>query len=371
MKIIHCADLHLDSRMQTNLTKDQAKERKAEILETFLSMIDYAVENNVSAILISGDLFDTKRVSARTKNVVREAVLNNPGIEFYYLKGNHDVSSPFDDIEENNSIPDNLKLFSGEWTSYCPAEGSRIRITGLELGADNAAAAWNTLVLDTECINIVMLHGQETESRSDKTECINLKALRNRGIDYLALGHIHAYKMEKLDSRGSYCYPGCLEGRGFDECGEHGFVLLDIDEAKNDTAERIKKEFVPIAFRRLYCFEMDISGCMSSPEIETKIWESLAAETFEQTDLIKLVLTGRVDVECEKDTDYLLKRLKSLCFYMKIEDESEYAVDYDSFMLDESLKGEFVRTVMAKEDITGEEKARIIRCGIQALRGEN
>ena len=28
MKIIHCADLHLDSKMTANLSKDQARERK-------------------------------------------------------------------------------------------------------------------------------------------------------------------------------------------------------------------------------------------------------------------------------------------------------------------------------------------------------
>lgn len=28
MKIIHCADLHLDSKMTSNLSKEQAKERK-------------------------------------------------------------------------------------------------------------------------------------------------------------------------------------------------------------------------------------------------------------------------------------------------------------------------------------------------------
>jgi exonuclease SbcD len=55
-------------------------------------------------------------------------------------------------------------------------------------------------------------------SSKDKTEVISLKELKNKAIDYLALGHIHSYKMEQLDSRGVYCYPGCLEGRGFDEC---------------------------------------------------------------------------------------------------------------------------------------------------------
>lgn len=362
MKIIHCADLHLDSKMQTNLTKEQAKERKAEILETFLAMVDYASENDVAAILIAGDLFDTKRVTARTRNVVREAILNNPQITFYYLKGNHDTIGFTDEMDE---LPSNLKLFGCEWTTYCPKDGCNIRITGVELNEDNSSKIYSSLVLDTGCINIVMLHGQETQSRTDRTECIDLRALRNKGIDYLALGHIHSYKQEKLDSRGVYCYPGCLEGRGFDECGEHGFVLLDIDEKKRT----VSSLFIPMAFRRFYCFYTDISECMTTPEIERRVRERLAAERFEETDLIKLVLEGSVDVECEKDLEYLEKRLENICFFLKIEDKSDYKVDYDSFVYDESLKGEFARTVLADGSLSDEEKAMIVRYGIQALKG--
>ena len=50
MKIIHCADLHLDSKMTANLDKEKAKERKAQLLKTFERMISFAVENEVKAI---------------------------------------------------------------------------------------------------------------------------------------------------------------------------------------------------------------------------------------------------------------------------------------------------------------------------------
>ena len=51
MKLIHCADLHLDSDMTSNLTKEKAKERRTELLVTFQRMITYAKENDVHHIL--------------------------------------------------------------------------------------------------------------------------------------------------------------------------------------------------------------------------------------------------------------------------------------------------------------------------------
>ena len=70
MKFIHCSDIHLDSRMERNLTASQARERNAEVCATFGRLVDYAVREQVTAVLIAGDMFDTERASAQTANFV-------------------------------------------------------------------------------------------------------------------------------------------------------------------------------------------------------------------------------------------------------------------------------------------------------------
>mgnify|MGYP003347962168 CR=1 FL=1 len=85
MRIIHCADLHLDSKLNTNLDRDKAKTRRSELLNAFRDMVQYAADNDVKAILISGDLFDTKQVSETVKAIVTDTFVNNPDIVFYYL----------------------------------------------------------------------------------------------------------------------------------------------------------------------------------------------------------------------------------------------------------------------------------------------
>ena len=62
MKIIHCADLHLDSKMESNLDREAASMRRDELLDTFERMVTYAAENEVRVILIAGDLFDKPNV---------------------------------------------------------------------------------------------------------------------------------------------------------------------------------------------------------------------------------------------------------------------------------------------------------------------
>ncbi|MCR4705641.1 MAG: DNA repair exonuclease [Lachnospiraceae bacterium] len=364
MKIIHCADLHLDSRMTTNLDPDRAKERKIELLNTFGRMVSYAAEHDVRAILIAGDLFDTNAISARARNYVKDRIEANPDILFFYLKGNHDANDSFTETFE--SIPENLKLFSDTWTQY-ELEDGRIVIYGIELTKENAGSAFTTLLPAPEPVNIVMLHGQAGEYRSKNTaESIDLSALRNRNIDYLALGHVHEIQEQPLPPRGKMRYPGCLEGRGFDECGTHGFWLLDID-TNNST---ITDEFIPAAYRTLYEIHVDCAGTKTSPEILERCRDAILKSGATERDLLKLVWDGAVDIDCEKSPEFVASQLRDEHYFLKIYDRTQTHVNYEDYALDASLKGEFVRAVKADETLSDEEKAEIIRCGIRALGGE-
>ena len=301
---------------------------------------------------------------------VYNILINNPGIIFYYLQGNHDNGSFVSYLDE---IPANLRMFGKEWISYNAGiinNGSitkDIVITGVELDSDNAGKIYGSLSLNAGNFNIVVLHGQEASHISkNNAQIISLKDLRNRGIDYLALGHVHEYSSDRLDARGVYCYPGCLEGRGFDEAGEHGFVVLDIDE----TSGGYDTYFVPFARRNVYVAQVDVTGCENTFEIEKCVRRFLEISGYTKESLVKVELTGALDVECEKNTDYLAKQFEQKFYAFKIKDNTIYNIDYMSYEHDMSLKGEYIRNVMARNDISEQDKAEIIRYGLQALQGE-
>ncbi len=358
MKIIHCSDLHLDSKMNA-LDTMKSKERRDEILRTYQNMVEYAEKNDVKIILIAGDMFDKKNITVKAKNVVLDSITSHPNIDFIYLKGNHDETNFTLDLEE---IPSNLKLFSSnEWTYY---KYGNIVIAGIEFGKIGNYEIYSSLMLNKNDINIVTLHGQESKyDQKDKTEVINLQSLKNKNIDYLALGHIHKFKQGVIDTRGIYCYSGCLEGRGFDECGEKGFVLLDVDEEN----KKIKSEFIPFAGRHLYEIDVNVEDTYSTLEAEKKIDEKV--KDIEKEALIKIVLKGKVDIDSERDIKYLEKKYEKSFYFAKIYDETTLKIDYMAYEKDLSLKGEFIRLVL-KQDLSEEEKREIITCGIKALSGE-
>lgn len=363
MKIIHCADVHLDSKMTAHLPPEQAGQRRRELLHTFRRMLEFAAQNEVGAVIIAGDLFDGDRISALAKNTVYEGITAYPQIDFYYLRGNHDAFSFLNELTE---LPPNLKLFGSDWTYYTANAGGagNLVIGGLELTDQNLHRRYEDLTLDSRCFNIVVLHGQI--GSSGQTESISLKALQHKGIDYLALGHLHAYQKEKLDERGSYCYSGCLEARGFDECGEHGFVLLEIDEQ----TRQYRHTFVPAARRRFHELTVDISTCYSSSEIAGKIERLLQEKAFAADDMLKLILTGRQEIGAEKDVEMLSQQFRNRFYFFKIYDQARWQVDYRRYEKEPTLKGEFVRLLQRQEGLTEEEKAEMIQYGLQALSGE-
>ena len=364
MKIIHCADLHLDSPMRTNLDAGKSKERKLELLDTFQNLVKYAEDESVEAILIAGDLFDGRNVSKTALNAFLRQVETHPEIMFYYLRGNHDAMS----LPVAAGLPDNLKLFSDSWTRYVmnPEGKGNIVLQGVEFNGVNENSIYDSLHVNARDINLLMLHGQTTEhNMGDRTEYIHVKKLAGRGIDYLALGHVHSFAKEKIDDRGIYCFPGCLEGRGFDECGTHGFVLLEIDEEQGS----VNSTFVPFAKRSLYTVEVDVSGCMHSEEMREKVENVVTECGFNENSLLKIILKGEVDVNCEKDTDYILHPIRSRFYFAKLYDETRMQADFRMYAFDESLKGEFIRNVLAS-DLSDDEKGEVIHYGLMALRGE-
>lgn len=351
LKFIHCADIHLGSKIEAKLPLNKVEERRRELRMTFNRMIDYACQNGVRAILLSGDVFDSDRPLRRDKLFFYEAVKENPDIDFLYLRGNHDGKESYTEELAN------LKPFSSEWTSY---SYGNVDISGLELCEKNELSVYSTLSLDSEKLNIVMLHG--TVSEYSGSGLINVRELKNRNIDYLALGHYHSFDKKAIDQRGIYAYSGCLEGRGFDETGEKGFVLLEIDE----TEKKIKDTFVPFACRTVRELCVDISGCDGAYSAYKKVCGGC---DWSSDDLLRVILTGEIEFESDGLAGELEELLSDKCYFVSVKDKTHRKISAEAYENDKTLRGEFVRAVLLSDEYTDEEKQQMISYGLRVLEG--
>ena len=349
MKLIHCADLHLDSPMESNLPAEKARERRSEILSTFSELVRHADENGADAILIAGDLFDSKRTTRKTEQYILDLMKRHSDLSFFYLAGNHDSGNR---LSASAQLPENVYTFREDWTSYALGD---VYITGSEQPNPD------TLELPEDKLNILLLHGQQKETGTDGKDVIPFRKYREKNIDYMALGHLHSYREAPLDTRGIACYSGCLEGRGFDECGQKGYILLEIEHRK------ITHTFVPFARRTLHEIECDLTGCSAQLDIENRLLA--VTEKISAGDLVKVILTGEYPPHLLMDLTRLGQLLSERFYFAKLTNKSRPEIHPEDYSHDISLKGEFVRRVMASK-FSEKEKEEIIACGFRALGGE-
>jgi len=346
MKIIHTADLHLDSSLESNLNSSVARERKKELLNNFSRLIEYAKYHDVNRIIISGDLFDTTRVLQKTRSYILDEITNNPDIDFLYVTGNHEEDSF---IKTIHTIPNNLKLFSNSFMTYSYDDCDIIGINYQE------KYDFSDLKTNESKVNILMIHG-------DINSNLPLTFLKDRYLDYIALGHIHKYLKGEIDSRTTYCYPGCLEGRGFDECGEKGFVLLEI------IGNKIKSDFIPFQQRILHEVIVDISDTESYIDIKRLVEARL--DSIREKDMVKVRLVGKYNLDIYKQNEMLSDFLNEKYFFAKLIDESSLKINPKDYENDISLKGEFIRKVL-ESNLSEEDKNQVIEFGIKALMKED
>ncbi|MBQ9728742.1 MAG: metallophosphoesterase [Clostridia bacterium] len=356
MKIIHTGDVHLGSSMLA-LPTEKAKIRRVEIADTFRKLTVYAKESGVDAVLIAGDLFDGEKVSRAVVDETLATIRAAAPVRFFCVFGNHDGKT------ELGELPENLLLFpnTGRQTTYVLPE--RVTLTGID-GDALGGMDYQALQLPEDHYNIFVTHGEIANHTRRDQDVVCLPLLQNKNVDYLALGHIHVPTtgVERLDSRGKYRYCGCLEGRGFDECGVRGFFLLEIENG------RLKDEkFLSLAKRTVQEVRVDISSCHTYFELESAALS--AARSAGEENIIKLVLCGTYQENLRKDLSVLKTRLSDHAFFVKIEDCSKLRIDYEACKNDVSERGEFIREVKryAMDESLREE---ILEVGLKALAGE-
>ncbi len=352
MKIIHTSDIHIDSPLTTRLPSDKVRERRRELLANFGRLVEEAKLICADAIIIAGDLFDNERITKKALDTALDVIERAENITFFYLTGNHEGDALF---ASGREMPRNLVTFGKEW-SYFTAGG--VTIAGI---SEITEGMFDSLDMPEDTKNIVVLHG-ELRDRTAAPEAIGLKDAAGKGIDYMALGHYHSYSRAEIDERGYAVYSGTPEGRGFDEVGDKGYVIIDTD------TKRVESGFRRFAKRRLHIVSVDITGIFRTSDINDRV--GIAVKNIPSTDMVRVELTGGYSPELWKDTDKLCHDFSDKFYYFEVKDLSKIAINPEDYKYDKSLKGEFIRTVGLDDSLDDATKARVIACGINALMGE-
>lgn len=358
LTFLHAADFHMDSAFGA-LTAFQAAGRRRESRELGFRLANYVNQHKIELVLLAGDLFDSGGAFRETGEQLAEA-LGQMNARVFISPGNHDWVGPGSPWLTLN-WPENVHVFREAQLTAVDLPEWNLTVHGASFtGPERTESFLAGFTLpENGRVHIGLFHG-EIDPPEPRYGPIRREEIAASGLDYLALGHIHR-RTEPLRFGKTLCaWPGCIEGRGFDELGEKGFYQGSIGENGG-----ISLEFVPFAQRRYEVLEVDVTGRAPRAALEAALPEDTARHLY------RIVLTGESG-EGGTDVWGLRESLADRFYALEIRDRTRVAEDIWAREDEDSLRGLFLRELrqrrrQARSETERQTVDQAARFGLAAL----
>lgn len=289
MKLLHIADIHFGIKF-LNKNKDVRKKMIDGQKNSFINVIQYLINNSIDALLIAGDLFDSKYRSMDIERFLIEEFnkLAKHKIKVFYCLGNHDSSDTF--LESFfNVLPENVIIFKKDAPeSYLLKEKLYIHSCG-HLSIKESRNLVEDFPKSIEnYFNVGLLHCSVLNSinKDDIYLPTDIESLKSKKYDYWALGHIH--KRMKL-SENIY-YSGSLQSLNSKETQEKGGLLIELKD------EIIDVRFIP--FQRIKHLNLEINFNEIDIEDKYDLFDYIEEEIskIDNMTIVKLTFLGKTEL---------------------------------------------------------------------------
>lgn len=314
-KYLHAADIHLDSPLHGLERYEGAPvdEIRSATRRAFNNLIDLAINEAVSFVLLAGDLYDGDWKDYNTGLYFVECMnrLDKAAIKVFIVAGNHDAASQ---ITKHLRLPDNVTLFKTHKPEKVIIEELSVAIYGQGF---STRAITEDLSLsypqgDPHLFNIGLLHTcLDGKPGHEPYAPCSVDGLRSKGYQYWALGHIH--RREIISKEPWIVFPGNIQGRHSRETGAKGCTLVRVDNT-----DIIHVEHHDLDVMRWFQCELDITDIASIDDIYALVEESLQ-QTLDHAGgrsvAIRLIIKGSsaAHVQLTLERDYWLQEYRSLC----------------------------------------------------------
>ncbi len=301
IRILHTADLHLDSPLRSLAMRNPALEARVRMASRVAleNMVRYCLDEDVQALLIAGDLYDGQERSAKTAAYFATQMqrLGAAGIQVFYIKGNHDAENP---ISGEIALPDNVHVFDGRGGKARLGE-TDIWIHGVSFrdkhAPDSLLAKYPPPV--PSAINIAMMHTSLSGAVGhDPYAPCTVADLAASGFDYWALGHVHKREVHGQDPW--IVMPGMPQGRDIGEAGAKSATLLSIDAGRIAISEVATSV---VEFRDVTC---DLGALDGHDGVRNALRAALRAQSKAGAAIVRVRLSGETPIawQIRRDADY-------------------------------------------------------------------
>ena len=346
-KILHAADIHLDSPLQRLGTYDDAPvdQIRSASRRALENMVTLAIDQRVDLVVIAGDLYDGDYRDQNTGLFfVRQATkLVGAGIPLVVIRGNHDAMNVMTSslpLPKNPDGGDIMMSANKVDQRVFDSLGVVVHGRSFRKRAETEDMSKNYPAPIRGMFNLGLLHTSLTgaEGHEPYAPCSPVQ-LADKRYDYWALGHVHTRAEYVLDESAPIVFSGNIQGRHIRESGPKGCIIVEVDS--HDQPTRVFHELDVV--RWLVC-EIDVTKREHVDEIHDA-FQQWILDTLPSLDgrllVVRVRLTGSSPLhhELHRNSDQIEASLRATA--MAYGDEQTWL---------EKLR---VKTTPPKSDLSG------------------
>jgi exonuclease SbcD len=321
IKLLHFADLHLGVENYGRIDPATGlSTRLMDFLRSYDQVVDYALENDVSLVVFSGDAYKTRDPSPTYQREFARRIrrLSAAGIPTVLVAGNHDTPHAigrattvqiFATLEVENVhvakkpeviaietrdgpvqivalpwVTRSALLARDEYKNKNLEEINQLildRITNIVEGPDGLISQLDRTVPTILAAHATVqgaVYGSERSVMLGQEVILPPSLAKNPAFDYVALGHIHKHQV--LYEEPPVIYSGSIERIDFgEEREDKGFVVAEVERG------RTTWQFVKTDARPFVTIEVDVQ----SDDPTAEILEAIAARDIEGA-VVRLII---------------------------------------------------------------------------------
>ena len=355
IKLLHAADLHLDSPF-SGLSPERAAQRRREQRAMLTELAELSNANGCELMLLAGDLFDSDNAYPETLEALARA-FSGCSAQIVIAPGNHDYAAA-GSAYRTAKWPENVHIFTENAVSAFEFPELGCRVYGAAFTGPEARDLLAGFTARQDgMVNLMVLHG-DAVNRQSPYNFISKAEIAGSELDYLALGHIHAESGALKEGRTVYAWPGCPMGRGFDELGEKGVYIGSVG-----------KGICELKFQPLQGRKYEILSVAAGDDALKAVTDALPSGT--ENDIYRIILTGEAEPVAMQA---LYRALEGHFFSLSLRDETTPKIDLWAQAGEDTLRGIFLWELRQRFEAaqTPEEKQLIAdaaRLGLAAMDG--
>jgi DNA repair protein SbcD/Mre11 len=339
LKLLHTADVHLGARFIG--LGERGGEQRRQLRETLQAVADLAASLPADALLLAGDVFDSRTPSPESLAAFTQAMerIAQARVPAFMIAGTHDG------LDGNQTLPRLAKAHAGTLTLLTPehptwsdpVKGLTVHGVSLLSGSAperplaklrrTAAAGWEVGLAHASLEQGQVAAG---EARFTPSE------VAATGLDYLALGHWHGTR-DCSQGGVTAWYPGPPEMIATDEAQSGQVLVVTLEEGKRPQVapQRVGK-------RTLVKLTLDVSQPTGARD------QALAQADPDA--MLELTLTGMLPAGEAFTVSDLRRDLASRFFHVRVKDQvvSELAAADLARFPETTALGRYLRLLQAE-----------------------